>query len=83
MLDQHIKAMSINCSDYDILEQLATLRIRCIVRYVVNDQWLELTDTLQDLYVKEGEEWCRFTGGTELKTDQIRWINGRDFGRYC
>ena len=73
----------INCSQYDFLESLATLKKVCLIQYMVADEILVVEDKIKTLITKNKEEFLILEKGSEIRLDNIISINGKNFNGIC
>lgn len=71
----------ISCSIHDELLALATLRRDCELTVVLSDgQTRTVSGVIVDVYTRAGAEYLQLRDGPIFRLDQIRALNGRQFG---
>jgi Rho-binding antiterminator len=74
----------INCSFYDELEALATLRKLATIHYAdEKGKTLEVSGKIKDFFIREQVEYLILDSGFELRLDYITSVNGKIMGNYC
>lgn len=74
----------INCSFYDELEALATLRQKALIKYSEDTvQTKETEGKIKDFFIRDGAEYLLLDTGLEIRLDYIISVNGKVMGNYC
>ncbi len=74
----------INCSYYDELEAIATLRKRVVVEYYDGDLALKLENVgITNLFTKEKEEFVVLTNGLTIRLDRLIQVDGKPVVLSC
>jgi Rho-binding antiterminator len=74
----------INCSFYDELEALATLRKVAHIQYTGADTTTKTAEgRIKDFFIREGAEYLLLNTGLEIRLDYIISVNGKIMGNYC
>lgn len=67
----------VNCSFYDKLEELATLRKESLIKYREEDgDTSETLGVIKDFFIREGVEYLVTDKGAEVRLDNIVTVNG-------
>ncbi len=73
----------IQCSDYDLLESLATIGTRCSITYAEEGLTRNVQAIIKDLVTENKQEYMLLDNGETLRLDTIISINGRHFSNVC
>lgn len=75
---QKSKYQPINCSYYDELEAIATLRKMVEVEYYDNNLPVKVNNVgINDLFTKESEEFVVLTNGLTIRLDRLIQVDGK------
>ena len=74
----------INCSFYDELEALATLRQTAVIRFTdESGKQIEVQGKIKDFFIRDRAEYLLLDSGLEIRLDYITSVNGKIMGNYC
>lgn len=66
----------VSCDLYDKLEAMATLHRTGKITYRSEaEDSIETTDTIADIYAKDGADYCKLSQGTVIRLDQLTAIS--------
>lgn len=69
----------IDCSYYDELEALATLRREAHIIYLnESEEALSVTSLIKDFYIRDKVEFMLLANGLEIRLDALVSVNGKE-----
>ncbi|MCI5080102.1 MAG: Rho-binding antiterminator [Saprospiraceae bacterium] len=78
------KYTPINCSFYDELEALATLRRKADILYFdVEGKEQKVTDLIVDFFIEDKVEYMKLKSGQTIRLDYLISVNGLKLKGYC
>jgi Rho-binding antiterminator len=74
----------ISCSFYSRLEQLAISKMPVPLVYRDDEELRSLSQAIiEDVFMREKEEYLRLSSGTEIRLDSLISVNGIPLRRNC
>lgn len=73
------KYMPINCSYYDYLLELSTLKKEVLIQFkTIDDTKDEIISIIKDVYTKKGAEYLLTSEDLEIRLDKLITVNHQD-----